>query len=73
MATARQRAQRQLKPIGEEQLPDPLPFRRQLKPCSWCRRGDRLWQSKQWPDVIRCGHCCPPAHPGQVYQLPPLS
>lgn len=28
--------------------------------CYWCGRSD-WWRSKAWPDVIRCGNCCPPA------------
>src|SRR5256885_2287892 len=31
----------------------------------------RFWQSRQWPDVIRCTACCAPARP-ELTRSPPV-
>jgi hypothetical protein len=36
--------------------------------CSWCGRRE-WWQSKAWPDVVRCGWCSAPAPGAPVVWL----
>lgn len=52
--------------LPESPTPEPIV----LRECHWCGKV-QWWQSKVYPDVVRCGNCYPPVNPLTVRRITP--